>query len=123
MPLKTFTTKTRRSRRENNQRKVRKGNAKVAMELERLRVLCVSSAPSALRRCLSSCSPCLRGEIGLPQFGDDPERLGAARHALAIVEGVAPALRMVVPSRAGRMRAEDRILQREQLVIGLRRLF
>src|ERR1700716_2471947 len=90
MPLETFTTKTRRSRRENNQRKLRKGNAKVAMELERLRVLCVFSAPSALRDCLSSCSPCLRGEIGLSQLRHDPERLRAARDALAIVERVAP---------------------------------
>src|SRR5947199_748514 len=61
--------------------------------------------------------------LSLPQFRDDPERLRAARDALAIVERVAPALRMVVPGRAGRMRAEDRVLQREQLVIGLRRLF
>src|SRR5205814_3689227 len=59
----------------------------------------------------------------LPQLGDDPERLLAARHALAIVEGVTPALWVIVPGRAGRMRAEDRVLQAEQLVVGLRRLF
>src|ERR1700693_3191885 len=42
------------------------------------------------------CSPCLRLENGLAQFRHDPERLRAAGDALAIVEGVAPALPVVV---------------------------
>src|SRR5205085_11595747 len=52
----------------------------------------------------------------LSQLGDDPERLLPAGDALAIVEGVAPALPVIVPGRAGGVRAEDRVLQREQLV-------
>src|SRR3954454_10608093 len=58
----------------------------------------------------------------LPQFRHDPEWLLAAGDALAIVEGVAPALRVGIPGRAGRVRAEGDVLQREQLVIRGRRL-
>src|SRR5690349_20747207 len=58
----------------------------------------------------------------LAQLRDDPERLLPAGDALAIVEGVAPALPVVVPGWARGVRAEDRVFQREQLVVGLRRL-
>src|SRR5436309_15693610 len=75
-----------------------------------LRVPCEASAVFEVKRSF------------LPQLGHDPERLLAAGDALAIVEGVAPALPVVVPGRAGGVRAEDRVLQLEQLVIGLRRL-
>src|SRR5215471_11641088 len=57
------------------------------------------------------------------QFGDDPERLLAARHALEIIEGIAPALPMIVPSRPGTVRAENRVLQCEKFMVGLWRLF
>ena len=43
----------------------------------------------------------------IPEFGDDPERLLAARHALEIVERVAPALPVIVPGRTGAVRGED----------------
>src|ERR1700730_10875354 len=67
------------------------------------------------------CSLC--GEVSLvAQFGDDPERLLAAGDALEIVEGVAPALPMIVPGRPGAVRAEDRVLQGKELVVGLWRL-
>src|SRR5579864_8300961 len=56
------------------------------------------------------------------QLGHDPERALAAGDALAIVERVAPALRVVVPGRAGGVRAEDRVLQGEEPVVGLWRL-
>src|SRR5271166_6733521 len=62
-------------------------------------------------------TPFPRKGCSVPQLGDDPERLLPARHALEIVEGVAPALPMIVPGRPGAMRAEDRILQGEQLVV------
>src|ERR1700683_5381740 len=51
------------------------------------------------------------------QLGDDPERALDAGDAIAIVEGVAPALRVVVPGRTGGVRAEDRVLQGEEPMI------
>src|SRR5216684_7877240 len=75
----------------------------------------------ALRPLRTLCALC--GEVSLvAQFGDDPERLLAAGDALEIVEGVAPPLPMIVPGRTGAVRAEDRVLQGEQLVVGLGRL-
>src|ERR1700680_3972358 len=56
------------------------------------------------------------------QFRNDPKRRLAARHALEIVEGVAPALPMIVPGRPGAVRAEDGVLQGEEFVVGLGRL-
>src|SRR6267378_6167785 len=76
----------------------------------------------ALRPLRTLCALC--GEVRLvAQFGDDPERLLAAGDALEIVEGVAPALPMIVPGRPGAVRAEDRVLQGKQLVVGLWRFF
>src|SRR5260370_40025627 len=75
-----------------------------------------------LRPLRNLCALC--GEVSLvAQFGDDPERLLATGDALEIVEGVAPALPMIVPGRPGAVRAEDRILQGKQLVGGLGRFF
>src|SRR5260370_12303932 len=75
-----------------------------------------------LRPLRNLCALC--GEVRLvAQFGDDPERLLAAGDALEIVEGVAPALPVIVPGRPGAVRAEDRVLQGKQLMVGLWRLF
>src|SRR5216683_5944145 len=76
-------------------------DAKDARRTLRLRV--------ALRPLRTLCALC--GEVRLvAQFGDDPERLLAAGDALEIVEGVAPALPMIVPSRPGAVRAENGVL-------------
>ena len=44
------------------------------------------------------------------QFGDDPERLFAADHALTVIERIAKPGILVVPGWAGEMRGQDNVL-------------
>src|SRR3989442_9071375 len=59
----------------------------------------------------------------LPQLGDDPERLVAARHPLDVVEGVPESLGPVLPGRPGRVGREGDVLEAEERVVDERRLF
>src|SRR5262249_25462521 len=63
----------------------------------------------ASRSSRNHCALC--GEVGLiAQFGDDPEWVLAAGDALEIVEGIAPALPVIVPGRPGGVWTEDDVL-------------
>src|SRR3546814_16572969 len=57
----------------------------------------------------------------LSEFRDHPQRRLAARDALDLVEGVAPAGTVAVPGRAGAMRGGADIVEAEERIVGGRK--